>query len=865
MIRPRRVAHRGSVVAAGFVIDPALIGHAEARRRVLAVWATGARVYQLAGRLVVVGLRPVRVRVSAAAGAPLVEQHGVLAALPLEPDEHEALAPAPGTIVIAVDGVARVIALSTLPQVDVTTWVDLDGFEIVVGQPLAPPPERVTIPAASSTDVRALTGVASAPSEMKAVTTALIGALAGAQAGPAGAAPASGRLARWLAARLQRRAAGPSSSSTALARLTWLDRLRDRLAAALWNSRLGAALGRKHAAYLRRMIELFDRGELDEALRHAIPLGGGGDSARLRLGVPSPREALQLSLQAPGSGAVIPVADAAMGMMRERYRAAAARLEQAGRIDEAAFVLADLLVDAHAAIALLERHDRLALAARLAEARGLEAGLVVRLWFLAGDRERAIDTARRTGAWRDAIGRLERAKDPRGAVLRMLWADHLAQRGDYVQAVDVAWPIPTSRALVEAWIDRGISGEGPVAARLLVKKLTLAPGALDEILPNLLAMLEASGLEATRSRLALIDALVAAPTSAALRTIARPAARALIRDAAQEEPGTYTQTLKKLLRFSEDGALRADVPVIVGAPSRPALREPTRELRWAADDAGVVPVLDAAFSADGRIVLALGELGVRVLGRTGRIQAHLDQPASRLVISDHGTRALAVAPRGQVQRIARLDLVERRGAHWCDAELDDAASTFDGDLWLVTRGSQVCAIDTNAPRWRAVWGVDVDQPSCSVRREGAWFAIEAAHAQGGELWFYEGFTLRRRHAWQPIEALRVGALPSAQQWFALTEHGLRGADWSIDHEALAVVALDVHGAHLALGQLRAEGVVVTVSHYREARTFLRLHLDGAQRVALRLTDTELTAADDRGRVVVIDLQRGAIVRDLRIS
>lgn len=848
------------------MIDPDLVGLAEARRRVLGIWSTGTQVHQLGNKLIVTGIRPARVRVCIAPGAPIAELHGVLTALPLELDEIEALALTPGAIVMAIEGRAHVVALAALPVVDVLQWLDLGVFEIVFGEPLAQAAKRAAIPPPPPTDVRVLTGMPPARAEVDEVTKALIRAQNRARASVVVPSPL-GRLVRWLGTRFRARGVRPSSPSKALARETWFDRLRARLAAALWNSRLGAALGRKHAAYLRRVLELFDRGDLEEALRRAIPLGGEGDAARLGLGVPRPRQSLQLSLSARRSGSVIPVADLAMSMMRDRYRAAATRLEQAGRIDEAAFVLADLLGDIHAAIALLERHGKFDLAAQLAEAREIEPGLIVRLWFLAGDRGRAIDTARRTRAWGDAVARLERAKDPRAAVLRMLWADHLADSGDFVQAVEVAWPVPQSRALVEAWIDRGMVGDGSAAARLLVKKLIVAPTAFDRITPTILGVLEHQGFEAIRSRLALIDELVAAPTSAELRTIARPALRAMVRDCANGAEGTNSDTLKKLVRFADDGGLRADQPTIAAAPQKASLLErvPPLQHRWFAGDAGALPIFDAALLPDGRMLVALGELGVRIIGRTGSVQAHIEQPAIQLVVSDHGARALAVAPRGQVRRIARLDLIDRRGAHWCDAELDGAVSTFDGDLWIATRRQQVFAIDTTGPRWRAIWGVEVDQPSCSVRREGPRFAIEAIREDGGELWFYEGFTLRRRHQWKPMEALWVGGLPGAQQWFALTKQGLRGENWLIGLDDLQPIAIDVHGARIAVGQRRPEGIVVTLCQHEAARSIATLLFDGAQRVALRLTDALLTAADDRGRAVVLELQHGTILRDLRIS
>jgi len=58
-------------------------------------------------------------------------------------------------------------------------------------------------------------------------------------------------------------------------------------------------------------------------------------------------------------------------------------------IDEAAFVLAELLHADVEAIALLERHGRLRAAAELAEARPVPPALAVRAWLLAGDAARS--------------------------------------------------------------------------------------------------------------------------------------------------------------------------------------------------------------------------------------------------------------------------------------------------------------------------------------------------------------------------------------------------------------------------------------------------------------------------------------------
>ncbi len=60
--------------------------------------------------------------------------------------------------------------------------------------------------------------------------------------------------------------------------------------------------------------------------------------------------------------------------------------------------------------------------------------------------------------------------------------------------------------------------------------------------------------------------------------------------------------------------------------------------------------------------------------------------------------------------------------------------------------------------------------------------------------------------------------------------------------------------------------------HREVRLFDRarmrqrahLRLDGASEVAVRICGTRLAVGDDRGRVLVLDLEEGALLRDLRV-
>jgi len=343
-VTPRQLAHRGAVIATGFVIDTSLVGLAEARRRILALWRPGASVREHRELLVITGLRAVRVRVSAAPGAPLVEASGVLAAFPVEDSSD-----APGRVLLVRGGAVESLALRDLREVELASWLDLGDLAVVRAAPLAPPPARAAIPEPVTVDLRELTGVGGSDEGAAKLMEALRAAHEGRRVARGGGSTEPGalqRLSRWFGDRFKRkpatgvssgRGAPPAGRSTAIVQVkpTWLDRLRNQIATALWTSRLGAAIGKRHAEYLKNMLDMFDEGDLDEALRHAVPIGGDalpGDE-RLTVGLPQRRDDLRLSFTQKTGGGVIPAHENAMQMMRERYRAAAERLEQPGRND----------------------------------------------------------------------------------------------------------------------------------------------------------------------------------------------------------------------------------------------------------------------------------------------------------------------------------------------------------------------------------------------------------------------------------------------------------------------------------------------------------------------------------------------------
>ena len=961
-IRPRALAHRGTVEAAGFLFNVNLIGEQEARRRVLDLWSPGALVYRLQGHLAIPERGdlllqlpgPHMTRCEFAGGTPLMLSGGVLFAAPLAADELRALAAPAGSVVLVRGAEARVVRLTAEMAEPLETWIDIEPLEVINAASLGPAaakPRLVVETPAFEPRVK-LKGVPEPAPEMEAMRQALrsgrgqtaAGAPRGERGGGAGVREAAAGLLSGLAATLERlgaffrlpalgsrvsqaptgRRSRAPAAPVAPAKPPPFQRisaiLRRMAARVLSATRLSSILGREQARYLMRMAEMFERGELNEALRHAIPIDGELSEALSspKLGLLRPRTDLTISVGGRTASSSIALETDWLTYFRKLYRASFERLAAQGRIEEAAFVLAELLQANEEAVAFLERHGRLRLAAEMAEARGLPPGLVVRQWFVAGDRARAISIARRTGAFADAVTRLERSDKKQGETLRLLWGAALADGGDYAGAVEAVWPVEAARRLARDWMDKAIEIGGPVGSRMLARKVNVVPEAFDEIRDRALGLLDDESIEGEPARRAFAMALVREAKTPQSRALARAAARAMCRDAGQGgesglEQLTATQ-LRLFVDYAGDPALRADFPPI--PRTTPSPLEPygePRRIEFAATDGGTMPGHDIAFLPDGKTVVALGEAGVRLLTRDGRTVAHFDQPAHRLVISDHGDRAIALARRGEVWKLARLDFLSRKAETWCEARVDAFAADYDGVNWFVAAEHDFYAIDATAKRFDALWRV----PDL----EGAVVAIARSPSQcrfllrdwGIEEWAYQlpQMTLRRRESVRLDPEEQKGddentILVTTKTCVAIAAEGhfvdqssrlrvLRPDARDLPDEKVAALIADqpplqlrlfANGALYRTVPLEGSGLVPenpviaggrAVARYKtdqgmrmlvvdlpSGRRLVDIVLAGADEAAARLSNGVLSVADSRGRVLVFSAQRGLLMRDLRI-
>lgn len=890
-LRPRTLVHRGVVDAVGFVFP-------DDRARVLAQWTPGAVVFPIEGGWWLRFAATRTLRAERCAGLPATLAASSASApwttAPLDARELATLGAGAGDLVRVRGGEAVVEHPLPGDAVDVAAWVTPGDVTVLAVESLGDAPV-LAVAAESTHDARAVLADA-APGSASAIAAAFrasLDALLG-EGTPGGVlsrmVAAFASVTAWFARRFgddepaatdtpTRALATTTSSPGALSRV--MEALQRRLSDALRATRLAELLGARYARYLDELIGLFERGELLEALRRAVPLNerGGSGNGCLPLRLPAPRADLSLRPGASGGAASVGVGPGLFERLRALYREAAERLERAGRIEEAAFVLAQLLDDVGAAVALLERHGRLTRAAELAESVPLAPEIIVRQWIVADDTARAVAWARRTHTFEVAVTRLESSHPPLGALLRREWALHLAASGDLTRAVEVAWASPELRLLADPWIARCIALGGVVGARMLARALSLRPERLESTLRATEAMLDNRSPDGLRATQSLMSTLLTHTPDEATRVLARRLARGAVTLGALGHLRGGPEFAARLAQHANDGPLRVDLPAWV-EPVRPMLSELTTPRTFALSgvDRGTRAVRDVAVLPDGRLCLAMGESGVWIVARDGHVVSRIDAPATALVMSDHGDRCIATAPRGSALLLTRVDLVACRSVLWATLRLDAFAPTYDGDTWLVAVGREVSRIDALAAlptRLARVVALDDGATVLSIARTPSSVAF-CTNDLPGEAWVYDvpQWTLRARRSTQlPDATLLAVDAAGARVARATDGDALRfydpvmrtcELDAGAPSPARAVTRVTL-GTRWSVA-FRAAGDATRVTLFDRVGLRARWHGDfgWSRAIAVRVSDDHLALGDEHGRVLVLDLAHGEVLCDLRV-
>ncbi|MFG6457330.1 bpX6 domain-containing protein [Roseateles sp. BYS96W] len=936
---PADVAHptlSGRRLVAALWWPAAWLPEAARRRQVLAHWAAGATLHRFAdGDLQSLPVpRPLdcdRLR-----AWPLQRTAGALCSAALQPAD---LAGRPTADVwLAEGGRLRALHLRDADVVDPADWLDADiplitpldlslpepPRQLVAearplhdilgpGVPRAPSPEaqrlmqalQATRPAAGTTPPAPATtprgwrpGRSSGVMLALLAGAALLALIAGLGSGgggwgtvlllgaagylltPAGGKRGSGQAASPGAATAASTAAAPGlRARRPLGRLV-PPRWRQWAARLSLTTGLARLLGAQHAAYMRRMLAMFDEGRLDDALRHAVPLGGNGQSLGQSFGRLGPRSDLQLG-DGVGARASVDFGPELERHLRTLYRRAAQQLEAAGRLDEAVFVLAELMQLRQEALDLLERHGRAADAAELAFRWDLPAAQIVRLYAVAGDWRRAVLVARRDNAFAAAVDLLQSRWPDAAAQLRSAWAQALTARGCWLEAVQVLWPLAAERGQALAWLDTASAAGGAVAVRALAWRAHGWP----DTLPAHEALAEAlqtdAGLAAERQ--ALIDELLRLPkpVSPATRRLATLMAGPTLADALSGSAGGRDLAqLRALVELAGDAALSADLPTLkAGAlPAPRPLQQAKEAVHCELPPGGLQAVLDAVPLPDGELLLALGESGAVRLDARGRRLAHFAAPAHQLVPADGGGSALALARRDDAWRVSRLDITSGR---WTDLgmhRLDAFAHRFDGTGWTVATGRRVDVLDVQSPQLRDVlWRVaDLPGPVLQIERDDSkeywWLGPPTpdAHAQQW-IYLHAGRRLLSRLEAPPSTppALTRGMVAGhglvdlllAQPADARARVHLRhvASEGGLQGEGIVLEGAEVKAAAqdwLLMARFDGEHDLLELAHWQTGRLHARWHWPEADAPVARFHDGRWLLTDARGRVAVLDTATG---------
>lgn len=893
---PEKLLHRGTVSASAFLFDPTLRGEDEAKRRVLALWEPGLRVWQTEeGWLLAVLSKPQTCVAERAPGLPLVRARGHLLALPLTKAEWDELRPAPESLIYAQRGHLLALPLSELTPVEPADWLALEGIAFVPTKPLVEPtppthdpitvallpvtptelvPTNPTVAAARAALLRSLNQAPSLPSERAAT--------------PASTTPRSGvssLLERWGRVLLDYLRPSPPTTGTP----STTDRLRNTIREQVFSPGQLEAISRQNAEFLQKMLEHFEKGNWQEALQHAIPLGKAGesDTTPTGFGVLKPRDQLVIRPTPTRADAALPW-DGLHGGFKQLYREAVERLKDEGRFEEAAYVLAELLREDEEAVSFLERHGKLRLAAELAEARNLAPALIVRQWWLAGEKERAIAIARRAQCFADAIFRLERSQQTTTAAetLRVEWAQLHAEWGDYARAVATIESVEAARPLAKRWAELGASQGGVGGAQLLAQLLRWSESPEESAPWQEQGRTILTQKDAPSERAALLLPLFAKATNRPeLRPLLRTGLRALLADQGAGATTLDAGTVGAWARWIGLPALEADLPSLTPKP-QPALldRDMPLEIRIEGGDTGSVPIVDAAYLPDGRTLAAVGEAGVLLLSHDGRILHRFELPATSLVVGDTGARAIALAHRDESQRVHVLDLGTRKTTDWGELSLLCWESELHEGLWRVARSGQLLTLDTLSPTPKALTITETPEPTLALSPRGGVLSLDV---DGGRFLHWTEDTPTRRQE-IPFSGGTFEITNQSVFWLqtdsdeelslfgepALVLYGQTGP---LHHSSVlgepgdtpaGLAAMRLGNQELVCCALRDPLGITALICFSTAKGLrgpaLQLRLSGAERVRLRTRPEALTVADSQGRILVIDPVTGRLVRDLRV-
>jgi hypothetical protein len=903
----QNLIHRGTVLAEGFLFSAKLLPENEIRQRILSLWQPNTKVFRFAENLILLLPRPLRTDCRYSIGLPLVKYGQILSAFPLQKRDLEFFVDFTETILLSNEGWIETIFLKDLQTENIEEWFDVSNFQVVETKTLGEVRSKpVSIEKVENIDLRGeLKDVPKADEKLAEILHVLRQKKAELEkakkqntfsiGGYSGSAGSSSNIFGGLFDSLKGLFSTKSDGQQGWQHPSENQpkppgTLRKLFTKAMFQLKIGQLVGREQAKYLAKMMEMFENGDLQEALKHAIPLE---DMQALKemsekmpfLGFLRPRDDLQINYgRQTASGSSVHLEDEWFNGLRQLYRQTFERLVAQNRIEEAAFVLAELLKSNHEAVEFLEKHGKYRLAAQLAESRDLPKETIVRQWFLAGEKRRAIQLAVLHNCFEYVVNQLEKQNNPAAAELREIWAENLAESGNYAAAINVIWHLKGKHGKAKDWINKVIEFGGVPAGQMLAKKITLFPATFDEVKTKLQEVLTEDGNEGMEKRIAFAHEASKVAANQELRTLIRPLARRLLADLAKDSRWFSANEFRHLVEISQDYSLRTDLPIFPKNDEKNTY-EPL-QLIISENDRGATSIYDACLLPDGKLAVALGEAGVKIISRKGTTIAHFDQPTEKFIVSDLGTKAICLASRGEVWRLAKIDFVERKATYWCDAVFQNFAVTFDGNLWFIGLKDEIYAIDTTAKNFESVWRVsEIGGNIAEISRSKSKLMLLIIGSKGIEKWWYDlpGFTLRSRNEpkWLQMENENqaIYSLSSFVAYAVITieekrEDSTRWIAKVYDYDTqIAKFEFSPETQGLGTPQIVENKYIISQTTENERIIALyetpnvelaKITMSKDTHFSTKLDEKFLTIADEFGRVIIFDHQAKVLRKNVRI-
>ncbi|MGB1310988.1 MAG: bpX6 domain-containing protein [Leucothrix sp.] len=672
-------------------------------------------------------------------------------------------------------------------------------------------------------------------------------------------------------------------SSTANKQPTKVDlltRMKASLSRMLMRSPLGDAIGKSQAKFIEEMLQQFQNGNIDDALKRAVPLGTMQDLFdnidHPMIGQFMPRSDLSISLQRSRGGQSVSLDEQVVALLRQTYQRAFDTLDAAGRIEEAAFVLIDLLQDIDRALNYLEKHNKHRIAAQVAEGHVAKPARVIRQWVLAGDWQRAIQIARISGCYEEAITLLSHSHPQEAEQLRRALAQLHYQSGDLATAIEIIWPIADERHKALAWLKQSVALGGKQAIQHRLRLAIYDEENKDEHLNALHATFKNDHDLTAIDRLRLINELSQYPNKPVIRHLASMAVRPYLRDVAKGRLHHDQHRWNRLITLCDDQVLQVDMSRINIAHTRSkqpllALNQPANYPLTACFGRRIY---DCQRLADGSLLLAFAEAGLEHWSQHGKLLTSYADICHQIVASDHGYQALLVAVYEGFQVISIFDLTKRSTRYWQQTQLDTWANNYDGLSWIVAQGDSLMVLDLQQTDITALWALnDLKGNVINIQRSRTSFSLITANNTQFELWTYQlpELFLKER---TPLIHETLNAFPAAisssgkmvlvspNTPTAFAFHTTEDVKW-LDSKG-AIQQLQLLQDYLLVSHEGLEEYSLSVylaSQSNEVKRLVDIHYPKNEQLQCHYHNKWLVLYSDTGRVMVIELTYGSVVSE----